>query len=172
MEYDAIQLVNDFITEGKLKEIVTQNKKEEINLSKLNEEINLLYVAVTRTKNSIHIPEPLMPFDFQRSPQIHIEKVESEEKREEKQNVKIEYKPIQKLNLKKEIKEKAYSVDKIRMNHKDAYKPWTEELDDELTEMYCKEESVIYMAVYFGRTQGSIRARIKKLELEEKYGKW
>lgn len=54
MEYDAIQLVNDFITEEKL---IKDKKSVWKNTSKLNEEINLLYVAVTRTRNSIHIPE-------------------------------------------------------------------------------------------------------------------
>ena len=58
-EYDAIQLVNDFITEEKLEKLLTEQKEEDINKSKINEEINLLYVAVTRTKNSIHIPEDI-----------------------------------------------------------------------------------------------------------------
>jgi superfamily I DNA/RNA helicase len=48
MEYDAVQIVNDFITEEKLEKINTDLKKESIDYSKLNEEINLLYVAITR----------------------------------------------------------------------------------------------------------------------------
>lgn len=63
MEYDAIQLVNDFISEEKLDKL-KEDKRKELNLPKLNEEINLLYVAVTRTRNSIHIPETLMPNEF------------------------------------------------------------------------------------------------------------
>lgn len=69
MEYDSIQLVNDFISEEKLEKLKEDKTTEEINTTKLNEEINLLYVAVTRTKNSIHIPETLMPSDFPKSPQ-------------------------------------------------------------------------------------------------------
>src|SRR5690606_25057094 len=53
MEYDAVQLVNDFITEEAIEKTLT-DFSEKANHSKLNEEINLLYVAVTRTKNSIH----------------------------------------------------------------------------------------------------------------------
>ena len=45
MEYDAIHLVNDFITEEKLEKLKDDRKKGEINMAKLNEEINLLYVA-------------------------------------------------------------------------------------------------------------------------------
>lgn len=154
MEYDTIQLVNDFITEEKLYTIL-ENNKDEISWSKLNEEINLLYVAITRTKNSIYIPEELMPVDFQISPQIHVVK-EIELQIEE--------------NLSSPIKEKAYSVEEIRVNYKDAYRSWTIELDDELTVMYCEGVSVKDMSKHFGRTKGAIRSRIKKLELEEIYG--
>ena len=86
MEYDAIHLVNDFITEEKLEKLKEDKKKGEVNMAKLNEEINLLYVAVTRTKNSIHIPEALIPNEFPRSSQIHVIRVIS---KEEKQQAKI-----------------------------------------------------------------------------------
>ncbi|QQR97553.1 MAG: ATP-dependent helicase [Sphingobacteriales bacterium] len=159
MEYDAIQLVNDFISEEKLEKLKEDKKAEEINATKLNEEINLLYVAVTRARNSIHIPESLMPIDFPKSTQIHIMKVVS---KEEKQQIKID---------KKENKtEKIYSVDEIRTKHKDAYKPWTPELDNELTTMYCEGVNPKDIAKHFGRTKGAITSRIKKLELEELYG--
>lgn len=162
MEYDAVQLVNDFITEEKLKKLMADKKIEEINISKLNEEINLLYVAVTRTKNSIHIPESLMPIEFPKSPQIHVLKVDSEP--DKKQLNKSE-------NGRNEAeKEKTYSVDSVRTKHKDAYKPWTSALDDELTVMFCEGINVKDMAKHFGRTPGAIGSRIRKLELEELYG--
>jgi superfamily I DNA/RNA helicase len=72
MEYDSVQLVNDFISEDKLEKILFNAKKEDINFSKLNEEINLLYVATTRTRNSLHIPDAIVPVDFPLSPQIHL----------------------------------------------------------------------------------------------------
>jgi len=50
MEYDSIQLVNDFISKEKLEKKCMNNNEEENNFSRLNEEINLLYVALTRTK--------------------------------------------------------------------------------------------------------------------------
>ena len=71
MEYDSIQIVDDFITEDKLEKIMN-GKPEEINISKLNEEINLIYVAVTRTKNMLYIPEALVPKNFPPSNQIII----------------------------------------------------------------------------------------------------
>ena len=57
MEYDSIQLVNDFIPEERLEKISGDAKKEDTNMAKLNEEINLLYVAITRTKHKLYIFE-------------------------------------------------------------------------------------------------------------------
>lgn len=167
MEYDAIQIVNDFISEEKLAKFVTDTKKDKLNYEKLNEEINLLYVAITRTKNSIHIPETLMPIDFASSKQIHIMRVANEEEKKTSSSV-------QRQTIKEKLNpndiEKSYSVEEVRTRHKDAYKPWTQGLDDELTVMYCEGVNIKDMAKHFGRTKGAIRSRIRKLELEELYG--
>ena len=57
-------------------------------IAKLNEEINLLYVAVTRSKNEIHIPKSLMPENFPFSPHIHlIESDSSKGRKETERNV-------------------------------------------------------------------------------------
>ena len=163
MEYDAIQIVNDFISEEKLEKLVTDIKKDDLNFGKLNEEINLLYVAITRTKSSIHIPKSLMPVDFPTSKQIHLMRVAKEDEEQV-------LTPTVKNKTEVNGKEKAYSVDEVRTRHKDAYKPWTQELDDELTIMYCEGINVKDLAKHFGRTKGAIRSRIRKLELEELYG--
>lgn len=160
MEYDAIQLINDFISEEKIEKLKADSKKQALNPSKVNEEINLLYVAVTRTKNSIHLSEELLPKDFPKSPHIYLEKAKSFE----------DELPKSKEKTKKDKSEPAYSVEKVREQHRDAYAPWTDELDDELTEMFCMGISTKDIAKHFGRTSGAIRSRIKKLELEEKYG--
>ncbi len=72
MEYDAVQLVNDFITEERLEELKATGQMKDLNPAKLNEEINLLYVAITRTKNILHIPEALVPLDFPKASPIKI----------------------------------------------------------------------------------------------------
>ena len=165
MEYDAIQLVDDFITKEKL-EIMEDKSAEDINVAKLNEEINLLYVAVTRTRNSIHIPESMMPKDFPKSSRIHVQKTVVEN---EKPQTKADDVPSK--TYKKDTKaEKSYTVEEVGTKYADAYKPWTPELDDELTVMYCEGINVKDIAKHFGRTKGAIRSRIKKLELEELYG--
>ena len=163
MEYDAIQLVNDFITEEQIIKQKTDFKEENLNVSQINEEINLLYVAITRTRSSIHIPETIIPDDFPRSRQIHVMRVKTEES-QVPSTLRVNAEP------EVEIPTNVYSYEEIRLKYKDAYKPWTTELDDELTVMYCEGVHVKDMAKHFGRTRGAIRSRIKKLELEELYG--
>lgn len=170
MEYDAVYLVNDFISEEKIKKLSKEFLKE--NIAKINEEINLLYVAITRTKKHLFIPETLLPEHTKKSPYIHPLKVEVPA--EENGEISIEEvmgimtKTSNPPNTNK--KTKAYSMEEKRKSHKEAYKPWTPVLDDELTVLYCEGNSIKSMAVHFGRTQGAIRSRIKKLELKELYG--
>ncbi|MBE7510461.1 MAG: DUF3276 family protein [Bacteroidia bacterium] len=77
----------------------------------------------------------------------------------------------------KELKEpkqtdsKAYSVEKIRETHEQAYLPWTTEDDNKLETLFCEGKKVKELAQIFGRKEGAISSRIKKLELKEKYGK-
>lgn len=165
MEYDSIQLVNDFINEEKLKKLKEEEKKDVAYLGRLNEEINLLYVAITRTRNSLHIPEALLPIEFPESPNIHVMKVV-----EAKEEIDVE-KYIQDYRFKKKIEslERAYSVEVVREKHKSAYRPWTPLLDDELTKMHGEGITVKDMAKHFGRTKGAIESRISKLELMELY---
>lgn len=61
MEYDTVQLVNDFITEEKIVKQVENQGMDPFLRAKLNEEINLLYVAVTRSRNKVYVPESLFP---------------------------------------------------------------------------------------------------------------
>ena len=106
-----------------------------------------------------------MPNNFPASKQIHIMRVVKEE---EKQTSTIG--TIAKDKAGANGIDKTYSVDEVKTRHKDAYKPWTQELDDELTVMYCEGINTKDLAKHFGRTKGAIRSRIKKLELEELYG--
>jgi F-box protein, helicase, 18 len=162
MEYDSIQLVNDFMNEEK---ILKQAKdKQAFNLAKLNEEINLLYVAITRTKNTIHIPEALVPVGFPSSPHISVmREVIVEEDHDEE----FEEEILREIAKRKEIlKEKAYSLDSLREKHKAAYRPWTADLDEELSNMYL-EGIHVNLAKHFGRTRGAITARLQKLNLLE-----
>lgn len=57
-----------------------------------------------------------------------------------------------------------------RKTHRNAYQPWTEDDDKQLELLYCQGKSVTFLSKEFGRNNGAIQSRIKKLELKEKYG--
>jgi len=62
-----------------------------------------------------------------------------------------------------------YSIEACRVEHPNAYKPWTQEDDDRLEQLFCEGKTVKQLSEIFGRKRGAINSRIKKLELEEKY---
>ena len=160
MEYDEVHLVNDFMTEVKLEKLTMDKSANVLDQTKLNEEINLLYVAITRAKNSVHIPEQLMPKEFPHSPQIHIVRTGDEDKQQTKT-----WSSWQSNFQAGTVKEKANMIDELRMKHSEAFMPWTRELDSELRRMFDEGISVNKIAKHFGRTKGAITARLEKLEL-------
>lgn len=57
MEYDWVKLADDFMEYYKYEKLVKASDRSEQSLLRLQEEINLLYVAVTRTRNMLIVPE-------------------------------------------------------------------------------------------------------------------
>jgi F-box protein, helicase, 18 len=169
MEYDVVHLVNDFLTENKLKELKEKQKSDKsgaFDPARLNEEINLLYVAVTRTKNKLHIPEGLLPKDLPPSP--YIIKVKARETSFDYNSYfterdKAKSTTVKKKSLATGSKEKSYTVLNKREVNKDAYKPWTDELDEELKRHYDNGTSIGKIAAHLGRTKGAVISRLKKL---------
>lgn len=160
MEYDSVELVNDFITEAKLKRAIAENRSTGTDdMSRLNEEINLLYVAITRTKNSLHIPETLMPANFPATAKIHLLSTATPEP--PAKTTKTYTRPV--TGKKETTKEKASSFAIVRSKNTDAYKPWTAALDKELLNMYQQGKDPKDMQKHFGRTRGAISLRLKKL---------
>lgn len=162
MEYDSVELVNDFISEKRLEKLKEDKKSFELNIPKTNEEINLLYVAVTRAKNTLYIPETLLPDTFiLESPAILVVKVKEDD----------EVLP-KKTSAGTKTRNKTgntFSLEQVRTTHKGAYKPWTQDEDEELAGMFSDGCPIKEIADHLGRTKGAIVARIKKLELENFY---
>jgi hypothetical protein len=71
---------------------------------------------------------------------------------------------------KKLIGEPVYSVYACRQEYPNAYDPWNEEDDAELTRMWRQGATVEEISAHFGRKPGGIKSRIKKLGLEKTYG--
>jgi superfamily I DNA/RNA helicase len=151
MEYDSVQLVNDFLKEEKLKKLSQQKEIPDLIKQKLKEEINLLYVAITRTQNKLYLEEELLPENWGRYEQIVILK-----------GPKKEETAIKDLNL-PSFEDKGSDFYDIRKEHKSAYSPWNNEQDRELQFMFEEGLSTKDLANHFGRTKGAIRARIQKL---------
>ena len=61
--------------------------------------------------------------------------------------------------------EPVYSVYAARQEHPNAYDPWTEEMDTELTFMWSEGTSVSDIADHLGRKKSAIIVRMKKLGL-------
>jgi F-box protein 18 (helicase) len=164
MEYDSIYLVNDFISQEKVERLAMDLEKDEKKISKLNEEINLLYVAATRAKNILHIPEELLPKDFPQLPQIKL--IKKEEKKEITP-LEVISPNKQKSNFSKYTspKEKVYAVELVRTKYSEAYKPWTTEQDEKLTQMFVNDLSDSEIIKHLGRNAGAIRSRLRKLGL-------
>ncbi len=155
MEYDVVHLVNDFITAPKLDRAIADAKKNKLSLDqkKWTEEINLLYVAVTRARKVLHIPEALVPEDVPDSPHIVIEK------RPEPPPAESPF--LRQLRTKKNSAQKESAGRYKRPGS--SLQPWSKELDRELVELYLAGASVAEIAGSFGRTRGLIVARLKKL---------
>jgi F-box protein 18 (helicase) len=167
MEYDAVLLADDFINEERLSRIKKETGFEKQDKNKLSEEINLLYVAVTRAKNILYIPEELLPKGISKTSKI-IPVIKKPDEAAEP-NVSTKYIKRDKNHLwktDKTKKEKAYSVEKVREKYSLAYAPWTDEMDQDLIELYADGKSITDLMIYFGRTRSAINSRLKKLRLD------
>ncbi len=151
MEYDTVELVNDFISESRIKKLLADTSKS-IDPARLIEEVNILYVAVTRTRHLLSIPESLLPEVYPRSDAIRVIAKSLTDKKDKRKNI---------------YGEKKEQHRTVRERRRGAYQRWTKEQDMELTVMHRTGKSMAEMAQRLERTKGAIWSRIQKLGLEE-----
>lgn len=161
MEYDEVQIVNDFLTEEKIE----KQKADENIKHKLSEEINLLYVAITRARQKVNIPSSLIPKDLPPSLQVRALKVKEEEE-DASPTPAIPLNPKYSKEKAGKWKGKPCDLNVLKQSGKEAYNPWTIEEDVELKEMCEAGSSVFEIAKWLSRSTGSVRWRIKKLGLD------
>jgi F-box protein, helicase, 18 len=140
MEYDAVTLTDDFITEARVRKLTDKDNKAPIDRDRLSEEINLAYVAVTRSKNFLDFPEAMFP---EADPELFTQKKITS-------RFKTHFK-------------KLMPFDDKRKFHANAYQPWTHEDDLELEKMFLMGKTEKAIAERFGRKPSAIRSRLKKL---------
>ena len=68
---------------------------------------------------------------------------------------------------KKDEKEKIYSLERIRVEHPNAYRAWNSEEEAKLQKLFNRGIQMREMAETLGRKPGGIRSRLKKLGLTE-----
>lgn len=165
MEYDIVHLVNDFITEEKVQRIFSDVNEDEKKKEKLNEEINLLYVAVTRTKNTLYIPEELLPENFPSFANIKVIKKKTE--MPEAKPVIPEIKRRSLYNKYKGAGDGSYAVVLLKTKADETNRPWSKDDDEELRQMYMNNSSDTEIIKHFKRSAGAIRSRMRMLGLRE-----
>jgi superfamily I DNA/RNA helicase len=159
MEYDVVELANDFITEDKLERLSKQPEFKE-QKSRIEEEINLLYVAITRAKTVLKIPEEMLPENFVLDTSVvAIKKPEPVLKQE----IALPNYAVRKKSS--YLQEFDSHFSKIREKSPSAYRPWSDELDEELETMFDAGKTYQEMSVEFERSKGAIISRLKKLGL-------
>lgn len=160
MEYDIVHLVNDFVNETKLKKAKGEaaSKSEKPDLIRLNEEVNLLYVALTRARYNLYIPETLVPEGFRTSTSII--RVEVTEEKSKKKPV-VTQKPVRTPPINRAFE----TTPRKKESAKDAGKTWSKSQDAELKELYENFHTVTDIAEQLDRTKGSIMGRLKRLGL-------
>ena len=61
-------------------------------------------------------------------------------------------------------------MEQTKEKYANAYKPWTDEEDLKLTELFCTGKKSKEISEILQRNTGAINSRIEKLELKQKYG--
>jgi F-box protein, helicase, 18 len=159
MEYDQVLLVNDFASEDTLETAAFDAGKSPLDLTRNIEEINLLYVAITRAKYRVFIPENLLPAII--LPNAHVLKLSKDAEENKTNKSKEAFAKMKDRNL-KPVSGPNY-MEKVKSVLPNAYEKWTPDLDRQLIEMYHDGHSVVKMSQHFSRTKGAIQSRLKKL---------
>ncbi|MGQ9644678.1 MAG: 3'-5' exonuclease, partial [Ignavibacterium sp.] len=155
MEYDTVFLHNDFLTYRKLKKLIDKKEENPIDVSKLAEEVNVLYVAVTRAIKNVFIHKNLLPEFFPHSPNIKVLSFDNDDINENNKRRLDEFRLQGK-------KSKSYSIEEVRRNNPDAYKPWTKEEEQKLLSLVRANKSINEISKVLHRTKGAIISRLDK----------
>ena len=165
MEYDVVQIVNDFVSEGLLiKQKENNNEENKYTPAQINEEINLLYVAITRTRNRVYVPRTLMPVEYPHSHKIMVMKSFSAEN-VDCASTRKQTTSFVPYNIEQNFYEKVYdsTLSDATLQYKQATEKWTETHDTELTLMYNDYITLKDIASYFERTVEEVEVRLEEL---------
>jgi F-box protein 18 (helicase) len=161
MEYDAVELAPDFISEARLDRLLAEEGGEDpLQQARWIEEINLLYVALTRTRWRLTLPEVLLPKGFVPSSQVLVIKAGKPATAPEPPL------PARRLRPLTGEEERTYR-EGGRQRGSQSNSAWTAAMDAELRRLYSERVLVRKIAEKLGRTEGAVLLRIRKLELDD-----
>ena len=159
MEYDQVSLLNDFITEEKLKKNISEKKENKLNTAEKNrlaEEVNILYVAATRTKKKLVIPAEINPLkSIELAPSaLPLMNYRNRTYNKDYLNSQdhFDWKP-----------EKPSFSEMRRLNHG---KKWTKEEEAQLEHLFKENISIADIAKVLARGEHSIKMKLASLGFE------
>jgi ATP-dependent exoDNAse (exonuclease V) beta subunit len=124
--------------------------------SRLNEELNLLYVAVTRARLLLHIPESLMPGDLTASAHVIVQP--GKEKTNSRPAVeKSKFRPAA-------TNGKGYAKQPFTSRAASSNKNWTKDEDALLLRLYHAGKTLHEIATVLERKPTTVQMRLRKLD--------
>ncbi|MVT09976.1 3'-5' exonuclease [Chitinophaga tropicalis] len=135
MEYDEVTLAGDFMSRDKVLKL--SEGRDPVVLARLNEEINLLYVAITRARKHLYIPEEILTG--------------------------VKAAPVAQKGTPKGKKISTYAYAGDGEKKQNANTNWTPSDDRRLEQLFNEGRPVPYLAKVFNRSNGAIAMRLKKL---------
>jgi F-box protein, helicase, 18 len=158
MEYDEVTLLNDFINLQKLLKRIAEagaDKLTPMHKNRMAEEINLLYVAATRAKKRLYLPEDLNPFTT-----VQIK---------ENTTTPQQYRSNSRSNTDWDVYAKSYNRQAAKNNPTNRTsnhgKHWTYEEEEMLEEMYRNGNSLAAIAKALERGEKGVRIKMINLDL-------
>ena len=165
MEYDVVQIVNDFVSEELLiKQKENKNEENKYSPAKINEEINLLYVAITRTRNRVYVPKTLMPIEHPHSHKILVMKPYDADN-VDNATTRMQTTSFVPYRTEHKYLEKVYDValNEAELEYSQTKQPSYAEFDAELTLMYNDGITLKDIANNFGLTVEEIKMKVREL---------
>jgi F-box protein 18 (helicase) len=144
MEYDAVKLAHDFIDKDKIQYL--QDEFEGQLANTIIEEINLLYVAITRTKNLLHIPENFLPENFEGAECV----IQIPAKKQETEQIDAN----SELGL------------QIIKKHPNSFQPWLSDQDEMIRKSLRDGLTIKAISINLQRSTNAIRSRMKVLVIK------
>ena len=162
MEYDEVTLLNDFVTEEKVKRNFDQNGGEKISdadRNKLAEEINILYVAATRARNKLNIPAEINPLKSiaLAQPSQPISYIGKTDNRPSYTDSWKSYNDFHSNYERPSYKSKAAS----------AGKKWSVDEENQAMDLFQQRISLRKIAEQLGRTQYAVKRKLINLGMDE-----